>query len=69
MSLVRSLLTQVSAVGSFQDLEEDERGKKEDEVKVKKNLFVINCEVKILEDWFLGQRDILQIKLEIALSV
>ena len=69
MSLVRPLLTQVSAVGSFQDLEEDERGKKEDEVKVKKNLFVINCEVKILEDWFLGQRDILQIKLEIALSV
>jgi hypothetical protein len=69
MSLVRPLLTQVSAVGSFQDLEEDERGKKEDEVKVKKNLFVINCEVKILEDWFLGQRDILQIKLEMALSV
>ena len=56
-------------VGTFQDLEEDERGKKEDEVKVKKNLFVINCEVKILEDWFLGQRDILQIKLEMALSV
>ena len=69
MSLVRSLLTQVSAVGSFQDLEEDERGKKEDEVKVKKNLFVINCEVKILEDWFLGQRDILQIELETAFSV
>ena len=38
-------------------------------VAIKKNLFVINCEVKILEDWFLGQRDILQIKLEIALSV
>ena len=50
MSLVRPLLTQVSAVGSFQDLEEDERGKKEDEVKVKKNFFVVNCEVKILED-------------------
>ena len=38
-------------------------------VAIKKNLFVINCEVKILEDWFLGQRDILQIKLETALSV
>ena len=27
---------------------------------------VVNCEVKILEDWFLGQRDILQIELETA---
>ena len=35
---------------------------------MKKINFVVNCEVKILEDWFFGQSAILQIQLETALS-
>ena len=48
---------------------EVERVKREDQVKVKKSLFVVNCEVKILEDWFLGQSHILQIPWNCVVAV